>query len=177
MPMRRFAAFVAAFGILLMAGCGKAAANLPKRPLSGHTGNYETTADISYKGLEATAILSQESPGSCSVSFTAPASLKDMAFVFNEDSVDVSYKGLSFQFDPQSLPGGALAKIMTSSINKAMKDDGITVSADETGIDLTGVLDVGEFTLRLDGQNGNLLKLSVPSEDLEIEFLNFRFLD
>lgn len=178
MPMRKIAALllVAAVSIGLLAGCGEKSPAKSEQPLAEHTGNYQTTANINYKDLKATAVICQDI-GSCSVSFTAPASLKDMAFVFGEDAVDVSYKGLGFQFDPQSLPGGALARIMTSSINKAMRNDGISVTLTDSGIDLTGMLDVGEFTLQLDRDSGNILKLSVPSEELEIEFLNFRFLD
>jgi hypothetical protein len=99
-----------------------------------------------------------------------------MAFVFHGDTVDLSYKGLSFSFDPQSLPGGAVAQIAVSSINRAMKDDGITMDYSAGALTLSGIMESGEFTLRLDKENGNLIKLWVPSEELEIEFANFTFL-
>lgn len=161
----------------LLGGCGPSPPAEPSSPLEGRSGNYDTTAVITYKELKATATISQESPESCLVRFASPDSLGDMAFVFRRDSVDVSYKGLAFQFDPQSLPGGAVAKVAVNAVNKAMMGDGVSLALTDAGMELTGMLEVGEFKLRLDADDGNLLKLSVPSEELEIEFVNFRFLD
>jgi hypothetical protein len=149
----------------------------PANPLVSHIGNFDTAANITYRDLKATATITQETPQSCAVTFSSPASLQDMSFVFREGVVDLAYKGVSFTFDPQTLPGGALAKIAVAGVNKAMKDDGVTVDYTEGVLSLSGLLESGEFTLRLDPENGNLMKLLVPAEDLEIEFVNFTFLD
>jgi hypothetical protein len=149
----------------------------PANPLVSHVGNFDTTANITYRDLKATATITQETPQSCAVTFSSPASLQDMSFVFREGVVDLGYKGVSFTFDPESLPGGALAKIAVAGVNTAMKDDGVTVDYTEGVLSLSGLLESGEFTLRLDPENGNLMKLLVPAEDLEIEFVNFTFLD
>ena len=160
-----------------LCACGSAAPAEPVPPLAGHTGNYDTQAKITCGELSATATVSQESPDACTVTFTSPDSLEDMAFLFRQDSVDVSYKDLGFQFDPGSVPGGAIAKVMVSAVGKAMRDDGVTAESTEAGTELSGTLETGAFTLRLDPESGSPLKLSVPSEELEIEFVNFRFLD
>lgn len=173
----RVTSLVLAF-LLLFCGCGTTGENVPgKTPLAEHSGNYRTTAHINYKDLKASASISQETPSSCSVVFESPPSLKEMAFVFRQDSVDLSYKGLSFSFNPDSMPGGAVAKLAVSAINKAMKDEGLNVALDGSALEVTGMLENGEFSLKLDGKTGNLLKLSVPAEELEIEFVNFQFFD
>ncbi|MDL2233593.1 hypothetical protein LJC63_08480 [Ruminococcaceae bacterium OttesenSCG-928-L11] len=149
----------------------------PENPLPAHSGNYQSSASIRYGELEATATIIQETPRACAVTFTSPPSLADMSFVFQEGVVDLGYKGLAFTFDPHSVPGGAVAKVAVSAINKAMKSDGVAVDYSDGALSLSGVMESGEFVLRLDAENGNLLKLLVPAEDLEIEFLNFTFLD
>lgn len=167
--------------ILVFAGLSACSRQTPVRTpvnlLTEHSGNFDATANITYKELRATATIVQETPRACSVTFSSPASLKDMSFVFREGVVDMAYKGLAFTFDPQSLPGGAAAKIAVAGINRAMKDDGITVDYTEGILSLSGIMESGEFSLRLDPESGNLMKLSVPAEELEIEFINFTFLD
>lgn len=149
----------------------------PEDIFAGHTGNYSTSAKIAYKELKATARISRETPVSCSVVFESPESLKDMAFVFQRDSVDLNYKGLSFNFEQDSLPATAVAKIAVSAINRAMRDDGLSVALDGGVLEITGMLESGEFILRVNGETGSLMKLLVPAEELEIEFENFTFLD
>lgn len=162
--------------LLGLCGCA-AGGGTPGNPLPEHSGNFDTSATISYKDLKATATITQETPKACAVTFTSPPSLTDMSFVFQGETVELGYKGVSFTFDPATLPGGAVAGMTVSAINKAMKDDGISVDYTAGVLTLNGVMESGEFSLRLDAENGNLLKLSVPAEELEIEFVNFTFLE
>lgn len=142
-----------------------------------HTGNYYTAAKITYKELKARALISQETPASCSVVFESPQSLSDMAFVFRRDNVDVNYKGLSFTFEQDSLPAAAVAKLAVSAINRAMRDDGLEVMLDNGTFEVKGMLESGEFILKINEETGSLMKLLIPAEELEIEFENFTFLD
>lgn len=127
-------------------------------------------------GLAACATVSQ-SPESCLVVFTAPESLAGMECLLDQDSADVDYKGLQFTFDPQALPDGAIAGILSDAVRSAVKAEGVscTPTADG-GTELAGTLNADAFTLLLDAQ-GTPLKLLLPGRDMEIEFGNFRFLD
>lgn len=172
--MRKLCVILVLLCVLTLAGCQKPK---PQNPLPKQSGNYETAAEISYKELKATASISRETPESCTVVFDSPPSLKDMSFIFRRDSVDLGYKGLSFRFDPDSLPGGAIANLTVSAINRAMSDDGLSLALANGALEITGVMDSGEFRLLLDPESGNLIKLSVPAEELEIAFSNFHFLN
>lgn len=159
------------------AGCAKKAA-WEKEPFEGHTGNYSAVVRIKSHEMEAMALILQETPSSCSVEFELPESLRGMTFVFRNDTVDLSYKGLDFQFEPDSLPQGAAAKLMVSAISRAMRGgDEITVQGEEGILRLSGMMESGEFSLELDRESGEPVKLSIPGEELEIEFSKFRFLD
>lgn len=163
--------------LALLCGCSQASPSKPESPLAGHAGSYEATAHISHQGREAAATISQSTPEACTVVFTAPDSLKDMTFVFQRDSVEVGYKGLAFRFGPNLLPGGAAANVAVSAINRSIQDDGIQMVKTDADIQLTGTLEAGAFTLYLEPQEGRVTKLSLPGEELEIKFENFRFLD
>ncbi|MCL2055733.1 MAG: hypothetical protein FWH02_00765 [Oscillospiraceae bacterium] len=159
-----------------ISACQKAAVK-HQNPLLKQSGNFDTTANIKYRDLHATATITRETPGACSVSFTSPASLADMSFVFHDGVVDIAYKGIGFTFSPNSLPGGAVAKVAVAAINKAMRDDGLEVEYTEGALILNGIMENGAFTLRIDPESGNLLKLAIPAQQLEIDFFGFNFLD
>jgi len=145
--------------------------------LQNLSGNFDATANINYKGISATATITQDSPLSCLVAFTAPDTLKDMRFEFSRDSVEVSYKGLSFDFDPSSVPGGSVANLAVSAINKVLLKEGLALSYEDGALAVGGSNENGAFTLVLDEETGNFLKLSVPDHQLEIDFSNFAFLE
>jgi len=141
------------------------------------SGNFKTTARVTYRGLAATAEITQDSPESCTVAFLAPDTLNGMSVRFSSEDVEVSYKGLGFSFNPTSLPGASVAKTAVSAINTALRDEGLRLEQLEGTLSVMGTSDSGEFTLLLEPDSGNLLKLSVPRQELEIEFENFTFLE
>jgi len=84
---------------------------------------------------------------------------------------------LSFTFDPNSVPGGAVASVVVGAVNSALSGKGLTVEHTDGSLTLSGRLESGDFLLRLDSNDGSLLTLSIPEQELEIEFLGFTFLD
>jgi len=170
------AVLLAAFFIFASCRKGEDPGSRNAKVLDQMSAQYDTTANITYGELGATATISQTTPTSCSVSFTAPDSLKDMAFTFTRDEVQVSFKGLSFAFDPSSVPGGAVANMAVSAINKVLLREDLDLDYTDGALSVSGNTDAGAFTLVLDPENGNMLSLSVPGEGLEIEFEDFRFL-
>ena len=146
------------------------------KALRHFTGLFETTAHITYRDLSAIARIVQDTPEACTVTFSAPDTLKNMSFVFRQDQVKVSYRGLSFDFDPGSIPGSAVAKAAVSSINAALQKEGLALEQLSGSLSLTGSSESGDFTLLIDTESGDLLKLTVPSQELEIAFENFTFL-
>lgn len=135
---------------------------------------FEATAVIRYKDFDATAVIHQDAQA-CSLSFTTPDSLKDMSVTYGDAGIDLSYKGLSFTFDPSSIPGGAVAQMMMSAIGEAIRG-GVEVDLKDDAALYSGVIDAGPFTLTADKETGRLLYLSVPRAELEIEFTEFTIL-
>ena len=67
--------------------------------------------------------------------------------------------------------------MVLTTLNAALNDDGISVREEEGRLIVDGTIDAGDFSLIIDAENGNILKLSMPENDLELEVLNFKFLE
>lgn len=160
----------------LLAACGEKAA--PKTSAADElTKPFESTVAIRYKDIDATAQIAKQSPGYCKITFASPEALKDMAVEFTVDKVNIDYKKLHTSFNPSSLPGTAVSKLLVSVIDSATQKDGVRVEYKNDALLISGTLEEGnsEFILRIDPKNGNLIRLSVPSEQFEAEFTNFNF--
>lgn len=132
--------------------------------------SFEATAIIRYKDFNANAVIHQDTQA-CSLSFTSPDTLKDMSVTYGSKGVDLSYKGLSFTFDQDSIPGGAVAQMTMTAIGEAIRGQSEAKVANGTA-QYTGTTDAGNFTLTAD-ENGRLLYLSIPQAELEIEFVEY----
>jgi hypothetical protein len=149
----------------------------PPSPLLGHTGNYEARAVIRRDDFEAEAVVSHLSPANCDLVFSAPEHLAGMAFVYGQDVVTVEYDGLSFPFDSQSIPEGAVAEVVVSALQRAIQQNAVTTELRVDGAILRGEIEAGSFLLSLTPNDNRPPKLLVPGAELEIEFTDFTFLD
>lgn len=166
-------------GLFMLAGCaggGKQLAPDTDEVVGKINSGFETTAVIHYKEIEAQAVMNKQDTGGCSIEFSSPKGLEGMRVEFLQEKVQVAYKGLSFDFNPDSMPGKAVAKMVVSAIDAATKEEGVRVSLENDVLTMTGTIESGEFILKLDPKQGNILKLSIPQSELEIEFLNFKFM-
>lgn len=159
-------------------GCSKKQ-NMPKSNITDElTKPFESTVAIKYKDIDATAKIAKQAPGYCKVTFDSPETLKDMAIEFTVDKVKIDYKKLHTSFKPSSLPGSAVSKLLVSAIDSATQKDGVRVQYKDDVLLLKGEMEENnaEFILRIDPKNGNLIRLSVPSDEFEAEFSNFVFI-
>ena len=170
--MKRFLCAILA-AVILLTGCGKAQENTAvdqvKKP-------FESQLNIKYGDIIATAYISREDPANCTLLFESPESLKDMAFLFMGEEVTIAYKEMQVTIDPQSALGGMTVKLIISAINESASEQGVHVAYKEGVLTVTGESEREQFLLTLDAENGNILKLSIPAEEIEIEFFNFTIL-
>ncbi|WP_308754327.1 hypothetical protein [uncultured Anaerotruncus sp.] len=179
MMKRVFGILLAAALLLGAAGCGakereESAAERMRQNLSQ---SFQTTARVRYGELE-TEMTIYKKPMNCAVvTFQSPESIRDIKMTFFTDKVTVQYGDLSFDFTPDSVPGKAASKMILSALNAALNDQGVRFEEREGKLVVTGAIEEGEFSLVIDGENGNILKLSIPQNDFEAEILNFRILE
>lgn len=180
LAMRLGAAAAALLLCLGMTACGKTNEDVQshyENLLSTLDNPYETTAKIKYKDIEATARIHKKSPGYCIVEMGGSALLDGLNFLFEKDSMTVDYKGMKVTMDPADLPDSAVAKLLISAIDQAAKKDGVSVSFEDAALVISGETADSTFYLRIDATDANVMTLSVPAEELEVEFVNFSFIN
>ena len=165
---------------LLLSGCAWAAKQksqaAAKKAAEKLENAFETNLNIKLGEMQAEAVFIRESPSSCTVRMLSPDSIKGTEMVFTEDKMHISYMGLSLSVDPNSVPGSAAIKLLISALDSSLQQEGVDLSYENRVLTATGEAGTGRFTLKIDPENGNLLSLSIPEEELEIEFKNFKFL-
>lgn len=170
---------LAAAMVLGAAGCGgkgqeESAAEQMRQNLSQ---SFQTTAKVRYGELK-TEMTIYKKPMNCAVvTFQSPESIRDIKMTFYTDKVTVQYGDLSFDFTPDSVPGKAASKMILSALNTALNDQGVRFEEQDGKLLVTGTIEEGDFSLVIDGENGNILKLSIPQNDFEVEILNFKILE
>lgn len=137
--------------------------------------DFASSAKIKYKGIEAEAQIKKEG-GGCTVDFTAPENLAGMQFDLSDEKLGISYKGFHVDIDPNSAVGGAVVKLLVKALTTAAEKNGVDISVEKDVVEIVSNQQSFQFSLRLDGESGNILNLQIPDEELDISFENFTFL-
>ena len=124
----------------------------------------------------AKAKMEQSSPGDYVITFQSPEAMNGMEFATKGEKITLSYRGLSASFTTDDFFNSAIAKQLIRTMNAVTSKEGLSLSMEEQALLIEGALDTGDFTLKIDRENGNFLHLSVPSEGLEVNFTNFQLL-
>ena len=162
-----------------LSGCNKKKVSGQEKELvtENLSKSFETTARVTYHDFE-TVMTIYKKPMNCAVvKFESPESLKDFQMTYYTDKVSVDYKEMHFDFMPDSLPGKAASNLVISALNAAMNENGISIEKEDKQLIVNGEMEEGSFSLVIDKENGNILKLSIPSSELEMEILNFKILE
>lgn len=172
--MKRLLALTLLFAFLLC-GCQNTSEEakpieMEEVPLSE---SYGMTATIHYNEFEMTALVDKDQPGHYNIELTEPESLAGMMLDITDDQVAITYKGITADFDPDSIAGSAIAKGLIGVLNTVAGEQGISASLQDGTFTLSGENDMGAFTLTLDAESGSLLALEIPSENLSVEFSDF----
>lgn len=144
---------------LLLVGCA------PEPVLIQLPQRYEIAGRLRYQGIETQVALRRD--GRDILEFESPAGLRGLSVTADQSFADFRYAGLERRFTRGSLPADSVAALLLEALDTAA-DTGVPVSGqyEDAG---------GQFTLTMD--KGNILKLSIPGKDLELEVHSFRNLD
>lgn len=142
---------------LLLAGCA------PEPAIIQPPQRYEMAGRLRYQGIESQVTLRRD--GRDFLDFESPAGLRGLSVTADQSFVDFRYAGLERRFTRGSLPADSVAELLLDALNRAA----------ETGVPVSGQYEGADVTLTMD--KGNILKLSIPGKDLELEVHSFRNLD
>lgn len=171
--MKRLVALLCA-AVLVLCACSAGGVEPKTAAENLASSSYNTRAVVQYQDIKADIEMIKEEQR-CLITFASPDSLKDLSFDYAGELVTVKYAGLSFSVNPDSMPGQALSSMLISTLNSSLADRGVSVEDTGGAIRILGQNDDSEFELLLDRKNGNALSLSVPEDELSLEFYNFSF--
>lgn len=134
--------------------------------------DFSCEADIHYQDMNLKGTLSRTTAGTLAMTFSEPETLKGITAEWNGDTVSASLYGLSFDLSPDTLPAGALGKVLTDALDTALRspDDGTLT---EEGWRWEGSGQNGTVTILSDPDDGSLLSMEVPSVPLTATFSGF----
>lgn len=174
--MRRVLALCLCLFVLLSGGCRKKEEPPAPETVSAAIGKgFDAKATIQMGELAADVDINRTAEGICTVQMTAPKSLNGLSFAFAEETVTVSYLGLSFELNQDAVFSSAMTKAVVAAINQAAEPNGVKLAVDDEGVTVSGTTESGDFTLLLSRSDYSMLSLCIPNLDLECHFSPFSY--
>ncbi len=165
--MRRWLWVVGLSAVLILGGCRR------QTPVAEPIGDgFTCTLNATYRDMVIGGTLTRAGGGTLTLTFTAPETLRDLAAVWDGESVTLQWHGLSFSGDPATVPQAALGEELVAVLDTALRGEGER-EADGDTVTLRGSGDNGSYAFTYDAATGEPRTLSVPSLPLEVTFSEF----
>lgn len=130
---------------------------------------FESEVDFSLEKLDADGTICRYGDGEWSVEFDSPNTLSGVKLEFSEGEVNASYKGLEFSVPQSALPVKAMMLNLMEAVDSTAKLEKLCGEEKESGLELTGTLESGEYSITVDGE-GRLKCFEMPNYKLKIDF-------
>lgn len=160
---------VAALIVGIFFACGRST-KVEEIPPADWTKSFTAKADIRFGDLNAVASVNRIGDGICDITLISPQALNGMKFQYNGSDISISYLGMNVSLNEDGLLANAMTAAIVKAVDTAARGSGISAKKKGKAILLNGTNDTGEFTLRMDKENGSLLSLEIPAIDLECTF-------
>ncbi len=161
------------FMTLCLVSCADSAANdtLPQtnRPFSA-------VLDIEIKDFSADAFLTYRNSASATLELTSPKDLETLVFNLEGEELSAKYKGLDFPLDDTNGQAVSAARLIFSAIANAGNSKDAKIDKERDEFTVSGNVLSYNYEMDFDRMSGAIESFTVPSQDLEVEFENFKFL-
>lgn len=172
--MRRLLAIFLAFTLCIgCTGC-KSKPNPKEMQKIDLQKGFSATANISYGSLQAVAEINRSGVGLCTIELTSPSHLKGLKFELADGRTTVSYRGLKVDLTEEGMLASAVTSAISNALDTAAQGTGITFTKRSEGIVIAGKNDLGAFELTFDPKAGTLVRLSIPTVELDCSFGDYK---
>lgn len=171
--MRKTACVLAAVLVLGLPGC----ANKQETPktLPALEQPFQMTAQVRHKQQISVMTIDYQLPQGATVKFENPDSMQGVMLSFDPQKVEMTLDDLRFTYTSGSFPAQATSRQILSAIFAAANAEQPDISRGQEGLTLAGLDGGVAYQILFDETSGNILKLSIPDEELEMQTLNFKF--
>ena len=138
---------------------------------------FQSSAKISYKGVEALVTMDRSPDGCYQVEFLEPSPLTGCIISTQGNMVSMTYQNMKLEMTADEFFSSSAVKMAIASINRVSSGYGFNIAMENQQLTVTGTGENGEFSLLLDPDSTNLLSIAIPSADFQMEFENFKFLN
>lgn len=164
---------VALLGVLI--GCqGKTA---PEPTVINNTlaQPFTATVEVCVNGLETKGELSKPSMQEASFLVAEPEALSGFCFTYAGETVHVEYEGMSVDLTDDALLANGAVGVLMRVLNAAASDDELAVKSKGKQLVITGTSPDGDFTMKVNQNDGALNSLEVPDANLTCKFSDFTY--
>ena len=161
--MKRFFGTLAAFtaALLCLCSCGK------KTTIDPITDGFTAQATIRYKEMDVKGQFSCSSDGRVTMVFSEPKSLDGVTLGWTGEQMQMQLGGMSIAVAEDSMPDGGLIRCLVQVLSNVESKKGKQDGADYV---ISGKAEDKAYTLVCDADTGLPKSLSVPDENLTVEF-------
>lgn len=165
--------FLALFITLIPVSC---ADNEAKDTLPQTNRPFSAVLDIEIKDFSADANLTYRSSASATLEITSPKDLETLVFNLEGEELSAKYKGLDFPLADTNGQAVSAARLIFSAIANAGNSKNAQIDKERDEFTVSGSVLSYNYEMEFDRMSGAIKSFTVPSQDLEVEFENFRFL-
>lgn len=123
---------------------------------------FESDVELVLEKLNAEGKMIHTDEGTWSVEFSSPNTLSGIKLEFAEDTVNASYKGLSFSVPQSVLPVKAMMLNLIEAVEENSAAEKLQGEEKDGLFQINGTLESGEYTLTAD-ESGNFSAFEMPS--------------
>ena len=165
--------FLALFIALIPVSCAE---NGGENTLPQTSRPFSAVLDIEIKDFSADAFLTYRNSASATLELTSPKDLETLVFNLEGEELSAKYKGLDFPLADTNGQAVSAARLIFSALANAGNSKDAQIDEDRDEFTVSGSVLSNNYEMEFDRMSGAIKTFSVPSQDLEVEFENFKFL-
>ncbi len=137
---------------------------------------FSAELDIEIKDFSADAILTYRNSASATLELTSPKDLETLVFNLEGEELSAKYKGLDFPLADTNGQAVSAARLIFSAIANAGNSKDAQIDKDKDEFTVSGSVLSNNYEMEFNRMSGAIKSFTVPAQDLEVEFEDFKFL-
>ena len=171
--LKKFLILFMGLTFLLTSCQGKEKQAEKQKILDSLKSDFTSGIHIMYEDVEAYGVINKENEDNFDIYFTSPESLRDISITLMDKKAKISYKDFSFTMGNENVVEKTAVAIAEKVFNSLLEEKGAEIHFIDNNIVIEGNTGEAEFSIVINLEEGNMMKLEIPSQKFSMEFNNF----